>query len=92
MRELKREEGGWSVSMSGSGGGEHLTVLMSVEDARGKWLGDLQTWRLSSSGSIGSSGSGWTLKEGVPARFVVLRAKGEDLVKVPFTITGIRPN
>lgn len=92
VEELKKEGGSWRVRLDGSAGDEGLTVLMSIEDAEGRWLGDLDTWRLYRRVSIGTSGTGWTLKEGVPSRFVVLRAKGEDTVKLPFLLTGIKPD
>ena len=92
LEKLAREEGGrWDVKIDGEGGREPFTVLLSVEDAAGRWLGDLHTLALTPGGSRGISSSSSRLGEGIPARGVVTRVVGEDEIKVPFTLSGIPP-
>ena len=85
----RRDPDGWDISLGGRGGGSAFTVLLSVEDGAGAWLGDLHTLALHPSGSIGVSTSSFSLRKGAPARCIVLRAIGEEEIKVPFTLTSI---
>jgi hypothetical protein len=83
---LKSERWGWDLSVDSEGGDEPFTVLLSVEDAAGRWLGDLQTLTQRSRGSSGSSRS-VELLPGTPARCVVHRPVGQDILETPFTLT-----
>lgn len=85
----RRDPDGWDVSFGGRGGGTAFTVLLSVEDIDGAWLGDLHTLAIGPSGSTGVSTSSFSLRKGAPARCVVLRAIGEEGIKVPFTLRSI---
>jgi hypothetical protein len=80
---------GWKLELESSGGSEPFSVLLSVEDAAGAWLGDLATLRPKPGTS--SSRVGWwePSVEGKPARWVILRSVGEVSVKVPFALSPI---
>ncbi len=82
-------EGDWKMELDSSGGTEPFTVLLSLEDAAGIWLGDLGTLRLQP-GSSSYRNAGWvSWVEGKPARWVVLRSVGEVWVKIPFELSSL---
>jgi len=85
LSQLKRmERGDWAVGLGAMRNGGRFSVLMSVADAEGRWLGDLPGLTLEPGSSMGMSTS-VTLREGVPARLVVLRALAEDEMQLPFS-------
>lgn len=82
----KDDRWGWTVQTGGTGARETYTVLMSIEDAAGRWLGDLHTMTIEPNSSRGT-GTSVRLKDGVPARCIVTRMIGQESVRVPFTLS-----
>jgi hypothetical protein len=76
----------WDLSLNTENGDEGGTMLLSVEDDAGRWMGDLMTLTLRPGGSMGTSRSA-SLRPGTPARCIVNRAVGVDLFEAPFSLT-----
>lgn len=72
------------------GGSESGTMLLSVEDTAGRWMGDLMTLTLRPGGSMRTS-RGAYLQPGTPARCIVTRAVGTDVFEAPFSLTFPAP-
>jgi hypothetical protein len=87
-RFSKNDRGDWDVGLAGSGGREPFTVLLSIEDSSGDWLGDLCTMELRPNRS-NSHGCFPSLRKGTPGRCVVTRAIGEVAMRIPFTVSSI---
>lgn len=80
----------WDLSLSLEGGGEAGTTLLSVEDAAGRWMGDLMTLAVRPRSSMSTS-RGAYLQPGAPARCIVHRAVGADTFEVPYSVTIAAP-
>jgi len=80
----------WDLSLNTETATEAGTMLLSVEDAAGRWMGDLMTLTMRPGHSMGTS-RGAFLQAGTPARCIVQRALGTDLVEVPFSLTVAAP-
>lgn len=84
-------ENEWGTVLEVSTQGEPYTFLASLEDAGGRWLGNLGTFTVDRKFPRVVSGSTSEPRDGQPARFVIFRAIGFETIKVPFTLTGIKP-
>jgi hypothetical protein len=91
LRKLVKEDRGtWDVDLSAaSTGPEPISLLATLEDGEGRWLGDAGTVYLNPGVSTSSSSSGRRLREGTPARLAVFRATAVDTIEVPFRLPGI---
>jgi hypothetical protein len=85
----RSEDGDWKLELESSGGSEPFTVLLSVEDAAGAWLGDLRTLNPRPGTSFYMTGGWEPSVEGKPARWVIVRSVGEVSVKIPFSLSSI---
>lgn len=85
-RLTRRGKGEWSYGIGGSSTGGRIVALVSIEDEKGRWLGDLGTIAVSRGSSLGT-GSSVDLLEGNPAKGIVTLADGVEFLRETIDLT-----